>query len=245
MRHLLPLTLSALVLSLPAQADSLGVHAGAGRWQADPSGQLQSGPDAVSLSSDLGLSEEGQNTYYFAFEHPIPLLPNVKLARTDLNLSGRSALDRSVEFDGEAFTASATLNTNLDLGHYDGVLYYEVLDNWVSLDLGLGVKYFDGGVALTSDGARCATDFDEVLTVAYARAAFQVPDTGLELSVEASGRDGGGDRVLDARAGLAYEAGPLVIEGGYRRFELERDDVEDLGGDVAFSGAYVNVGVHF
>lgn len=244
MRYALPFALTLLGASTLASADTVGVFASVGRFGADVSGHIQSGADALDVNSDLGVSDEGQRFFSVAFEHPLPLLPNVKLARTDLDTSGTGVLNRSIAFDGQTFAAGSTVDTRLDLGHYDGILYYEVLDNWVSLDLGLDLKYFDGEVRLRNSDVSSRTTLDDVIPAVYARAAFELPVTGITLNLEGSGINYDGSELTDLKAGVMLESGPLVVEGGYRRFDLKLDDVADLTSDLKFDGAYLSVGLH-
>ncbi|WP_298942382.1 TIGR04219 family outer membrane beta-barrel protein [uncultured Psychromonas sp.] len=93
----------AATMSMPAMADFLGVYAGL---------------DYSTNDTTLGNSSDKSNNIsgYIAFEHFIPLIPNVKLKYNNLT---------NHHFDEDE---SSTKN---------GILYYEILDNdLVELDLG-------------------------------------------------------------------------------------------------------------
>ena len=63
-----------------ASADIAGLSAGVGTWQSSPSGTL--GSTSISLENTLNFDEENSNYLFIALEHPIPLLPNLRLSRT-------------------------------------------------------------------------------------------------------------------------------------------------------------------
>ena len=79
------LTLSATV----ARADFVGIFAGAGYWNSGYNGDII---DNASLDRDLGLEGSSTGYFYVAFEHPIPVLPNVKLAHASVSDSGTGTL---------------------------------------------------------------------------------------------------------------------------------------------------------
>src|SRR5690554_6837819 len=122
---------SSLILATPlAQADILGLGASVGYWDTDVSGKVASGSDSVDVHDQLQLKADGNADASIYFEHPVPLLPNVRLAYTLIQQSGNGTLSGS--FDG--VSASASVRSDLDLEQLDLTLYYEVLDNWVNLD---------------------------------------------------------------------------------------------------------------
>ncbi len=72
-----------------ANADTLGARVGVGIWQPDVSGTFQFNGDSIDLQNDLFLqSGENQDYVYALFEHPIPLIPNIKISQTSLSLAG-------------------------------------------------------------------------------------------------------------------------------------------------------------
>ena len=140
------------------QADILGATAGAYQWKQNWEGDVQSGPDAIDMNDDLGYDDETGTSIYVALEHPIPVLPNIRLQRTDLDISERNNLSRTFTFEGDVYTAADTVDSTTDLTHTDATFYYEVLDNWVNLDVGLTVRMFDGEVRLATTGREGSID---------------------------------------------------------------------------------------
>lgn len=228
-----------------AHADTiLGIYAGAGIWQAEISGDVQDGTTKIDTEDDIGLEDDNNNYFYFALEHPIPVLPNIKLQHTRLTVDGDNLLTRNIDFNGTVFPVSDNVSAEADLTHTDVTLYYEVLDNWVSLDLGLSVRLFDGFVEIQSTTDSAREDLDAPIPMLYGKARFDLPLTGLSVDAEANGVGYGGNTLLDASVRLAYESSiGLGVEAGYRSMVLDID--EDIEGDIDLSGFFAGINFHF
>lgn len=239
----------SVMLSTPVQADVIGFRIGADYWAPDISGEFSSeGATVVDVSDDLGLDDPSNSSLVISLEHPVPFLPNFKYQSVDLDSSGRETLTRSVTFEGQTYAASETLRTTLDLTHDDIVLYYEVLDNWVNLDIGLDLKRFDGEASLvgSTNTVNSSIDIDETIPLLYLSARFDLPFSGLYLGVDLSNLSSGDNSVEDTTIKLGYESDSgFGLEGGIRRFALELDDADDLDADLEYDGAYLNGFCHF
>lgn len=242
--------LGALLLSgmsLPAMADAIGVRAGAYVWNPDISGTVRASGEKVDLQDDLGFSDENANVFFVAIEHPLPLLPNLLLQHTKLDASSTSTLSRTITFDDTTYIASDRVKSTLDLTHTDATLYYEVLDNWVELDLGLTVRMFDNGVKIKSEytGDSAKLDFNSVIPMVYAAARFNLPVTGLYVALDGNGIGYSGNTLFDYRAMVGYES-PIGLgaQVGFRNFDLKYEDGDDEG-DVKIDGAFAEVFYHF
>jgi outer membrane protein len=140
----------------------------------------------------------------------------------------------------EGIVYSGEVRSTMDLTHTDATLYYEILDNWVTLDVGITGRAFDNGVEITdvATGVTGKLDIDYVIPLIYAQARFDLPFSGLSLGVEANGVSYDDDTLYDVKVNLGYEfAFGLGIEAGYRAFDLDYDD-NDQYADVTIDGAY-------
>lgn len=238
-----PLALGALVLGLSAtaSADIVGVSAGVYGWNPDFSGSVTTAGSSVDLEKDLKLGSEWATQGYVALEHPIPVLPNIKLQFTELSQDATGNIATS--FDN----VSGAVDVDLDLTHSDIILYYEVLDNILSLDVGVNVKLFDGHLNISErNGANSSkTDIDEILPLLYVAPSVSLPLTGLSLGAEISGVTYSGNRLTDITARLRYEVAVFGIEAGWRQINLKIDDVGDLDTDIRFGGPFVSLMVDF
>lgn len=226
-------------------ADTIaGLYAGAGIWHAGPGGHL--GSTAADVDT-LGFSTESNAFAYAAVEHPVPLLPNVKLQHSRLASRGEGTLSGEFRLDEVEFSAGEPVSTDLDLTHTDAVLYYELLDNVVSLDLGLTIRVFDGHARVASHDRSLneSVDIDLAIPAAYGRVLFGLP-RGFSLGAAANIVGYSGNSLTDLAAYVAYSYESAVDVGaelGYRRFGVRLDD--DAETDVEMGGPYVTATLHF
>jgi len=222
-----------------ARAEFVGLNIGANHWTPDLTGSFGSvGDPQIDLMTDLGLDEPAPTNLVLILEHPIPLLPNVKYRSFDLDSSGSN--DTSLTFNGTSF--SGTINSTFDLSHDDIVLYYEVLDNWVSLDLGLDFKVFDGEVELSDLNSTELVLIDETVPLFYISARFDLPFSGFYIGADINNNFNSGDgNAEDSSIMLGYESGNgLGIEGGIKKFSLELNDINNINADLEYDGIYLN-----
>jgi len=158
-------TTFAVLFTVNVQANSVGLYLGGQVWQSEASGTFGEKNTLV----DFNLEKEQQGNYFIAFEHPLSLLPNVRIARTTLDSKGKTNLTQDFSFGDETFLIDADVNVDVNEGEFiinadvnvdvdadfnvsyvDYTLYYQLFDNGLfSLDLGLTARDFDGGVTVT------------------------------------------------------------------------------------------------
>lgn len=241
-------TLTCLLLasaSCASYADIIGFEVGAGSWAQSWEGTISNDGDSLDMQDHLGLEDENNTYFYAALEHPVPFLPNIKLSINDMSTSGKKTLSESIVFNGETYTANTTINSEIDLSHNDVVLYYEVLDNWVNLDLGIAVKIFDGHVRLEDTAGVLPTteeDLSAPIPMLHATARFDLPLTGFFAggTFETISYSGNGLTEYNLELGYRHATG-LGISAGWREFSIELDDVDDFYSDISINGGYVNL----
>lgn len=241
---------ASLLLSLPlvTTADTLGFRIEAGMWNQSFEGDIQSGTDSVDIQDTLGLDDETNNFYSITLEHPIPILPNLRLSRTELDVEETSQINQTFTFDGVTYLVSDTVKTDADLSHTDATLYYEVLDNVVSLDIGLNIRSFDEGVLITSTTGNSELDVDGVLPMLFVGVKFDLPLSGLYLSADANGINYKKSSIIDYKVSVGYETGiGLGLEAGLRTFDVDYEDEDnsDEKADLTIDGAYASLFYHF
>lgn len=184
----LNLSLAALAVAgafaMPAQAAVLlGAKVGADAWYAD------------AKVNDVRADDTNvQGSYYAAFEHFIPLVPNAKIRYTGVQSNG--ALTENVEFT-----------------QYDLIAYYEILDNdLISFDIGLNLQKFEGDF-----GPR---KFDEWQPAVYSDVRLGIPATPVSLFGTFSFGSFDDTSTVDAEAGVLFTLGlvaaDLNFKAGYR-----------------------------
>jgi len=256
MRTRIPLILSFfLAHSIPLSADILGVNVGASTWAPSISGGFSSSAPAssqISLGDDINLNESSNNSLAFTLEHPIPVLPNVRYQGVTVDNQGSDQLNQNLNFNGATFNNGERVLSEFDVSQEDIVLYYEVMDNWINLDLGLDIKRLDGRVALSSNSTSTTTtlNVEETLPLLYLSARFDLPFSGFYV-----GADLINDPVVinlsdssaqDRTLKLGYESGNgLGIEGGLKNLNLDLDNADSLNTNLQFEGLFLNGYFHF
>lgn len=242
MRKLILAVGGSLIIATPfATADVLGVGANVSYWDSDLSGKAGKNNDTVDVENDLNLDSDTNANLSAYFEHPVPVLPNVRLNYTRIEQSGSGQI--STEFD----LVQGDVDSDLDLSQFDVTLYYEVLDNWVNLDLGLTARNLDGELIVreqTTNGQVSETEINGVIPMGYLAARFDLPLTGVSVGGEANMISFDGDSVYDYNAYGQYEISLLQLRAGYRQMGIDYEDSDDRL-DVELGGPFVSAGLTF
>jgi len=233
------------LLPFTASADFIGFAVGAAYWNPDPSGDVEyQNLGKNDFSDDLNLKDSQETVLWALVEHPVPLLPNVKLSRTPLTLEGKNG---QLKADFGSVQANVPgIDTRIELDQMDAILYYEVLDNWVNVDLGLNFKNIDGSVEVSGHGQRTKESFSATIPMLYANAVFEFPFTNFFAGVEGALLSVGDNSVTDITATVGYESdlglGALL---GLRRQAIVLKDVDNVELDFTVSGPFAAVYYHF
>lgn len=237
--------ISPLVLSTTAAADTVfGIYAGAGSWESELSGEA--GDPAISMS-DLGAEEETNTYFYLALEHPVPLIPNIKLQQNNINSKQTSTITQTFILDDTEFIQGSEVASNLDLSYIDAVLYYEFMDNWFNLDIGVTARKYSGQIEAESEIASESVDVDAVVPLIYGKAQFDLPFSGLSAGIEGNYINYSDARLMDYSAKVSYlfdSALDLGVEVGYRAITMTIDD-DDVQTDIELTGPYAAAIFHF
>jgi outer membrane protein len=235
---------SSLILAAPlAHADVVGLGASVSYWDSDLSGNASSGNNRVDVNNELQMEDDGNANASIYLEHPVPVLPNVRLAYTLVQQSGNGTL--TSPYDG--LSAGAQVRSDLDLEQLDLTLYYEILDNWVNLDLGLTVRDFSGELLVqdTTNVAQLSrTEADAVLPMGYIAARFDLPLTGVAVGAEGNFISFDGDSMRDFNVYGQYSISLLQLRAGYRQIAVDYEDGSDVF-DVKIDGPFISAGVTF
>ncbi|MDX1677777.1 TIGR04219 family outer membrane beta-barrel protein [Arsukibacterium sp.] len=245
------LGLSSMLVTGQAAADTLlGVYVGGDGWRADVTGSFGTSEPAPVFN----FNSKTQGSYYIALEHPVPVLPNIRLAHNQLDANGITIIDGQFSFAGETFVVNTTVANQVDLTNTDIVLYYEILDNSVvALDLGVNAKHLDGSASVTEqaqNGLQAEQSVSQWIPLAYLSSKIGLPLTGLDIFAQGSYIGWSDSRMYDVQAGIGYEivdslAVDIRIKVGYRAVNLRLDDLDSLYSNLDFKGAFAGVELHF
>ena len=245
----------ATLLSANVQADTLlGLYIGGHIWANQADGAFGEGEGAENQAS-FDFDDETQGSFYVALEHPIPLIPNIKIASTTLDTVGDGTISGSFTFGGETYTANSALDTTFDVSYVDYTFYYELFDNdLLTFDLGLTARDLDSQINVIGDidGTTTSTDLSAsgIIPLLYVNTIVGLPFTGFNVFAEANFLSFDDNTIYDYQVGVSYElldnlAVDLDLTLGYRAVKLELDDIDNLYSNVDFNGVFAGAVVHF
>lgn len=228
--------LSAALVTLgstTAQADFLGLYAG-----------VDGVYSQTSINDNSPTDDKFNAVYNVAFEHPVPFLPNLKL--------------RYSEFGGTRNNFQSGIymvDQDLDVNTLDAIAYYEILDNLVSVDAGLGVKRLDVSNTLKNTvppvNITFTADDKQTLPALYVAAGGKLPFTGFSAKAEVmAGKNSDAD-FNDINAEVKYNvieniALDVGVKFGYRAMTINFDDDAKSGFDkIEAKGPYLGLEAHF
>lgn len=247
MKKLLAIAITAAT-PMMAQADLLfTIDAGASMWNAEASGDVDG---AVDLGKDgLNLDSEANNVLFASFEHPIPMIPNVKVMKTDLDLTGDGS--STYTFLGQTYTGATA--SQLDLSHTDFTLYWGVPlpIPFFDINFGLTARQFDGVVSVTDKTTNTETkeDLSFTMPMGYLNVDFD-SHFGVYARAELNALSFDGNGVTDTSLAVGYTL-PLPIpfldinlEGGYRTIDVMTDkDTAGVETSVDVSGMFAGLNI--
>ena len=248
------LSAAVLAAALPQAASALPLvdfYAGGYYWDQTITGDVSNGQ--ADLEDDLNLDAGGQNVLYLAFEHPIPVVPNLKIKSTDMSSDGTGT---DVDFTVDGNNVKGTVASELDLTHIDYTMYWSLPLPIVTFDFGLTLRQFDGSITAIAtvpetDSSDVAEDLDFIVPMGYLKAGVDIPLTGLSLGGDINVISIGDTGITDYDLNMTYVL-PLIplldvgITAGYRSFdfELDEDDFGDLSAEATIAGPYIGLSLH-
>lgn len=258
MKRLCIIGMISLLSLIPLQADNIGGEISLGFYNHSPSGYASY---TDPFLGHIGTTANIEDTLYWTnntdlilkayIEHPVPMLPNIKLALTNLSHDGEGNVNDftwgsiDIPFEG-------SIENSFEMRKYDLTLYYELLDNWAEIDLGVTLGYLSGNIDVTALAGFStlpklshseSTDFSAFLPTLYGKTRFTIPTTDLSFQLE------GDVFSYDETTYYTYEASVrytfsmgLGVEGGWKALHLDSTDMVDgLNLDMDFSGPYAAV----
>lgn len=160
-------------------------------------------------------------------EHPVPLLPNIRLDLTpESSFTGSNGLGgiNKISFDQTDITP-----------------YYEILDNVVDLDLGVTFKVLDAKI----EGA-VNQEFSEVIPMGYLSAGIDLEGTGLRIAGDVKYIEYKGDALGDSRIKAVWHINQfLQAQAGYRYERLRIKNRFDVNSNMTIEGPFIGLGATF
>jgi outer membrane protein len=241
-------------------------EASVGAIQQKPKGyvsyKLGSDADKIDVKNDARLGDETKPWAKLKLEHPIPIIPNIKLAYMPMKFDGSGVLTRDIKWGDYTYRANTDFNLSVKLDRVDTTLYYNLpfikktaTAGKLDIEFGLNVRtiMFYGKLdGTTTEGQRISESKSITLPIPMGHLAAEIkPINQVSLLGEFNYIGYRGNAYYDYRAGLRLNSHGLVqaplkpfIEVSYR-YEKLKFDKSDVKTDLKVKGGYVSVGVRF
>ncbi len=221
--------------------------------------EAESDNDRIDVKNDANLGDKTKPWAKLKLEHPIPLIPNIKLAYMPMKFDGSGNVTRTVKWGDERYNLNAGFNLSVKLDRVDTTLYYNfpfiktATAGKLDVEFGLNVRtiMFDGKLSGTTTGGASVTESASItLPIPMGHLAAEIrPISLLSLVGELNYIGYKNNAYYDYVAGLRLNSRvrtPLkpFVEVGYRYEKLKIDE-EGVKTDLKVKGLYGLVGVRF
>lgn len=248
----------ATLLSASVQADTLlGLYLGGHVWDVQTTGSIgeKNGASGEVISQKFNFDDKQQGSFYIALEHPIPLIPNIKISSTVLDTDGQTLItEADFSFGTSSYTVGTSVDTIFDVNYIDYTFYYEILDNdLITFDVGITARDIDGNISIKNDADVLSISdekFSAIVPMLYGSAIIGLPFTGFNVFAQGNYTGYDDSSIYDFQAGVSYAvldnlAVDLNVELGYKVVKMDIEDIDDVYADMEFKGLYLGATVHF
>jgi len=217
--------------------------------------------DRIDVKNDARVGDETKPRAKLKLEHPIPVIPNIKLAYMPMKFDGSGNVGRTINWGNFTYDLSAGFNLSAKLDRVDTTLYYNfpfiktATAGKLDVEFGLNVRtiMFDGkldGTTTAPGNPRVSESKSITLPVPMGHLAAEIrPISLVSLVGEVNYIGYKNNAYYDYVAGLRLNPPvrtPLkpFVEVGYRHEKLKIDE-QDVKTDLNIKGLYGLVGVRF
>ena len=242
--RIVPIVLVLTLLAFsPAQAEFIGLNIGLQQTSPTLFGN-PSNHSSFDLVDDLAIEDSPQSSMVLILEHPISALPNIRYTRIDLNYNSTTTIEEDESLDGNGLSNPDETRSSFDLSQNDIVLYYQLGDASIDLDLGANLKRFDGQITTYGESGY-SVEVDETIPLFYLSARYQLPNSGFYIGadINSSILDLGlsESSAEDTMIKLGYESDSgLGVEGGYKYYSLDLDYGGSQDTELEYDGFFLN-----
>jgi outer membrane protein len=237
------IALAIATLPAVATADFLSISVGGGVWNSSPDGGFRRGGDPVlvDVKDNLLWDTESRGYVSATLEHPVPLVPNIRINIVSLDYSGNGIT--SFTFNGDSY--NGTIDDEMKIEQSDLLLYWELLDNIVSVDFGLDARLLNLDYSIRSTTSSITDSASQVVPMLYLMVGAS-PWFDIQLSAEAYYISASGNELSDYSAKISYTTDFLFgFEAGYRSEKIVLDDVDNTFANMTFKGAFLGAYLKF
>jgi len=225
----------------------------AGYIKQDPEGWVKYKGTPADVDTDLKIGSESSFFVKGKLEHPIPLLPNVKLQYVRMNFSGDGEVQDSFTFGDITVAFNEKVKTKLDMDHYDFILFYNMpiinILPMVDVEFGLNVRVIDFYAEVQTSTAKDSVSFTAPIPMLHGSIELK-PVGFVSFLLESNIITFQGSSYYDLAGEVRFKPlrtliMDLFIGIGYKYERLKIDDIEDVSTDIKIKQPYIAAGVLF
>lgn len=211
-------------------------------WQSSVSGETRSSGSTIDLKNDLGLDD--QTIGFVRGRGHLTLLGNLYVGFTPLKYDASSTLTRTVTYEGQTFSGSTPVTTNIDLKTYDlGWTFSPLNVGILEAEIGANIKFINGTVTLKNSTQTAQADFSA--PVPMLKAVLRANGPFVSAEVDAMAIAYADNHLYDVTAQVKLNPFPFMyVAGGYRFIDVELTDGDKLA-SMKIKGPFLGLGVDF
>lgn len=201
---------------------------------------------SVDFKNDLGIADKN------AMEYRVQFGDGLRLSYSNFNYSGHSTLTQNLSYEGNTYTASTPIDSNLGI-KYARATWFKTLSksDIANTKLLFDVKGFEFNTKVSGDISGTTTSTEKTFRGAIPTIGFATNikiDKNIDAFGEVTGLPlGKYGHIYDYEAGVRYNVDKnVVINAGYRSIDLKLKDSGN-GDNVQFklSGPFFNAQYKF
>jgi len=249
---ILLIVLGVFIITIPAYALPFRIEGAIGIWNHDPNGMINYNGDDVELNNDLALSDRNDLNLWFRIEHPVPMLPDIKVQYTPIKVKDSNSSNRQFVFGGHPFDDAVRSEIEMDI--IDVQLYNHLpflqMASLKSLDVtyGMSFRFLNANAFIEEIQAVDARSRSFSTPLAMICAGFRVaPVNSLSLIGDFQGTAYSGNHWYDitAEVQIAPLNEHLFLGIGYRYQDFKIDNIQDVTADQTMQGWFAELGCRF
>ena len=222
--------MSGLLLGLACYGQSFGGHENpenfkievtAGGWLLDSGGQIQASGAPIDLVNDLGVSQ-GKGTFYGQLVFKPGRKHRIVVEGTPFRLNGLKTVSRTINYRGQTFTVSQTVQSSATLDYFFGGYQYDVLSGPKGhLGFSVGGSYLNATGNLSAVQTSVSASKSQTIGLPLAGVDFRVFPIPHHKIFDVEGGVRGmafGDYgyYVEATGSGGVNLGPFAVLAGYR-----------------------------
>lgn len=227
----------------------------AGYIKQDISGWIQYKGDKIDVEKDLRLGNENSYFVKLKLEHSVPILPNLKFQFLNMSFSGTGKVSKNFTFGNITVNVNNRVHTDLDMDHYDIILFYNLpfisISHILDAELGLNVRVVDfyAKVKDLDTGYEDSKSGTIPIPMLHASVEFK-PISYFSILAEGNGVAYEGSSFYDITGELRIKpfrstVVDLFLGLGYKYEKIKIDDISDVSSDIKIKQPFIEAGVLF